>query len=38
MRGLEELQGLRSFPDLHIHILLGLLCGNLDMALERGFQ
>ena len=35
MRGNEELQGLSSVPDLHIHILLGLLCGDLDLALER---
>lgn len=32
---LEELQGFRSVLDLHVDILLGLLCGDLDMALER---
>ena len=35
MRGIEELQGLPSVLDLHIDILLGLLCGDLDVALER---
>lgn len=34
MRGIEELQGLPIVLDLHIDILLGLLCGDLNMALE----
>ena len=35
MRGIEELQGLPFVLNLHIDILLGLLCGDLNMALER---
>ena len=34
MRGVEELQSLPTVLDLYIDILLGLLRGDLDMAME----
>lgn len=38
LRGNEELQALSAFPDLHYHILLAVLWGHRDLAMEGNYE